>query len=234
MYFIVSDIHGHIKQFNNLLKNWNPDKEKLIVLGDLIDRGPNSKEVIERCMELEKRYGSIILKGNHEDMFCSWFYANDDISTLYYSDFVLTTLRSFGYNVIREKDANLIKGNFKEHYLNMVDYLNKLPLYYDTKNALFVHAGIDLEASELSDMDNDFFLWARNEFIFNAKKPKKRIYFGHTPTYRLHNDINKNGIWISECGFKIGIDGGCFKSGRLNGLIVNDDGEIINRYSTNS
>lgn len=66
---IVSDIHGHFKQFEELLTYWNQE-DTLVILGDLIDRGPDSLKVIEKVIELKQIYEDkvIFVKGNHEEM----------------------------------------------------------------------------------------------------------------------------------------------------------------------
>src|SRR5699024_5633956 len=65
----ISDIHGELKLFDSLLEklNYDADEDQLILLGDYIDRGPNSKGVLNRVSEL-KRNGAIVLRGNHDEM----------------------------------------------------------------------------------------------------------------------------------------------------------------------
>jgi serine/threonine protein phosphatase 1 len=65
--YAISDIHGYYSPFKNLLEEigYSPSRDQLVVLGDLIDRGPDSRKVVELCMELQQQ-GTVILMGNHE------------------------------------------------------------------------------------------------------------------------------------------------------------------------
>ena len=76
---VISDIHGELTLFEELLQTagYNPDKDQLILLGDYIDRGPDSKRVLEKVMEL-KHEGAVVLKGNHEDMMVRAFKTDDE------------------------------------------------------------------------------------------------------------------------------------------------------------
>lgn len=233
MFFITSDVHGEIEHFNKLLEKWNIDKERLVIMGDMIDRGPDPLSVVRKCMELKEKYGAIILKGNHEEMFENWVHSNANESILYYSEFFFTTIKSFGYTPLYASELRHIQNEIKLKFEEELEFMRRLSLYYDTDNSLFVHAGIDLDKSTITDMGEDHFLWVREDFYKNSKVPKKNVYFGHTPTFILHNDINNHDIWTSDCGRKIGIDGGCFKTGRLNGVVVGTDGNVSELHKIN-
>ncbi|GAK02244.1 serine/threonine protein phosphatase [Geomicrobium sp. JCM 19037] len=64
--FIIGDIHGNYDELLQLLTHWDPATETLIFLGDYIDRGPDSLQVVRHVMQLVKE-GAIALKGNHEE-----------------------------------------------------------------------------------------------------------------------------------------------------------------------
>ena len=66
---IISDIHGELDTFDKLLQKakYDANNDQLILLGDYVDRGPNSKGVLNRVIEL-KDLGAIVLRGNHDDM----------------------------------------------------------------------------------------------------------------------------------------------------------------------
>ena len=66
--FVVGDVHGQITMLNELLEYWNPEEEQLIFLGDLADRGENSKATLERARELMMQHDAIVVKGNHDEM----------------------------------------------------------------------------------------------------------------------------------------------------------------------
>ncbi|WP_317890316.1 metallophosphoesterase [Paenibacillus peoriae] len=68
---VISDIHGCYDEFNFLLHKtkYTPENDKLILLGDYIDRGQKSKQVVEQVINLQNEWGIVALKGNHDDMF---------------------------------------------------------------------------------------------------------------------------------------------------------------------
>ncbi|MBO6088384.1 serine/threonine protein phosphatase [bacterium] len=184
----VGDIHGEIGKLNSLLDKLDlKSDDKVIFLGDYIDRGKHSKEVIDRLIELSKNVECVFLKGNHEDM-------------------LLKTLISR-----KQQDIEhwLLNGGV-ETYDNYGDYpaifnlhgkfLDNLKLYHIEQNYLFVHAGVNPN-KDLSEQTEDDLLWIREEFLNNPHKLPYKIIFGHTPFTEplLLND-------------KIGIDTGCGKS----------------------
>ena len=67
--FVISDIHDMYKPLEQLLQHWNL-QDKLVILGDLVDRGPQSLEVVRKVMALKETYGDQIIfcKGNHEEL----------------------------------------------------------------------------------------------------------------------------------------------------------------------
>lgn len=104
--------------------------------------------------------------------------------------------------------------------------MDSLPLYMETENAIFVHAGINLNADDWRD-ETDKMLWIRNEFIYSTKIPEKRVFFGHTPTPFIHNDNNNFDIWVSSDNMKVGIDGAVSMGGQLNVLRIDENANIV-------
>lgn len=78
---VISDIHGEIEKFEQLLEEaqYDAKQDQLILLGDYVDRGPNARAVIEKVREL-KEEGALILKGNHEDMMIKALTTNEERS----------------------------------------------------------------------------------------------------------------------------------------------------------
>lgn len=66
--FAVGDVHGEITLLDELLENWDKEQERLLFVGDLIDRGENPAAVLRRVKALADQTGAIVLKGNHEQM----------------------------------------------------------------------------------------------------------------------------------------------------------------------
>ena len=159
-----SDIHGEIDKLCNVLDeaNYHPKQDTLVLLGDYIDRGYYSKEVMEYVMELVKG-GAIALMGNHEKLFLDSLY-NEDMRDVWIANGGLQTLDSYDYDMYTmEKHANWMK----EH----------LRMYYETEEYIFVHAGMQPQLSLEWQSDDDL-LWSRHaEPILLGKT----VIQGHTP-----------------------------------------------------
>ncbi|MGO3608780.1 MAG: metallophosphoesterase, partial [Enterococcus sp.] len=67
--FVIGDVHGEYELFQEILQKFEPAKQQLILIGDLNDRGPKSKECWLLGMELVEKYQAVYLRGNHEEYF---------------------------------------------------------------------------------------------------------------------------------------------------------------------
>lgn len=182
--YAVGDIHGC---FDKLVKLFEilavAQYDEIVFLGDYIDRGPDSKKVIDFILELKsKKINKVVcLKGNHEKMLLDYLEGiNKDV---FLANGGLETIKSYSRS-----------GNFyipEEH----LHFFKNLKLYYETDSYIFVHAGIAPNKA-LSEQTEDDFLWIRGEFIFSKIKLGKKIIFGHTPskTYFPYFDNDKIGI----------------------------------------
>lgn len=228
MYFIISDIHGCLHEFNTILRKWDREKETLIILGDMIDRGYDSFGVVNKVMNLKKQYGEkvIVLKGNHEDEFIKWLYSTPMEQSYYYSESLHETIKSFYPDKKKfQKDTRKQRATFiKRNYFETIRFIKELPLFYETPNMIFVHAGINLYHPNWNE-DQEYMLWAREEFYNSDIISSKRIFFGHTPT-NLIDPNKKHNVWISKYGDKVNIDGGCVFGGKLNAIKVDENGKI--------
>ena len=229
-YFVVSDIHGMYKQFEQILAHW--DKEStLVILGDLIDRGPQSLEVIRKVMALKETYGEqvIFCMGNHEVMFLSYIDHPEENHERYFRNGGLETMASFFEqlpNNIQDfnetEQAYIIKENFKEE----IDFLNSGELFKVVGDILFTHAGFDSSNTDFTKTTASDFIWIREHYLKENLTPYVNV-FGHTPLKYIHES---NEVWMSEdCKF-IGIDGGCYFSGRLNAILISDYGKVLEKY----
>ena len=162
------------------------DKEKdtLVFIGDYIDRGPRSYEVIEYLIRLKMHYKNIVfLKGNHEDMLEKYLAGTDRLS--YLANGGHKTLEQY---LMRSRGDGAYPIP-PEH----LDFIKSLVLFYQTDDYIFVHAGlrkrIPLEMQNPTDL-----LWIRNDFILSKYDFGKRVIFGHTPFSEPLVQPNKLGI----------------------------------------
>ncbi|HEY5590252.1 MAG TPA: metallophosphoesterase family protein, partial [Paludibacter sp.] len=150
--FAIGDIHGCFDSLKELIENkiQLQRNDKLIFLGDYIDRGSKSKEVIDYIIELqEKGYDLITLLGNHESMLVD-AYNNDDFKSIWIQNGGAETLKSFGVNSLKDMESK---------YLN---FFNNLKLYFELDEFLFVHAGFNDEL-ENPFTDKYSMLWKSRE-----------------------------------------------------------------------
>lgn len=194
--FAIGDIHGCFDQLRRLVENSiNPTRnDRIILIGDYIDRGPYSKEVIDYIIDLQSDdYDIIPLMGNHEAMLLDALDIGD--SSLWLWNGGVDTLKSFNINSLNELDKKYIH------------FFENLRWYYDLDNFLFVHAGFN-DSMKNPFEDKQSMVWIRKENYYNPVLKDRIIVHGHTPVPAevLKNDIICNSRVIN-------IDTGCVYSG---------------------
>lgn len=218
-YFVVGDIHGCYDSFVSLLEHWNQEKETLVLLGDLVDRGKKSYEVIQLAKKLKENHGAIILGGNHEDLFLDWLNEPND-ENFYYDLGGRETVDSFFENNLTfQYSAEHLVKLLNEGFSDELAFIKSLPSYHETDDFIFVHAGIDFNFADWKNASDSTFKWIRERFIHGKNETGKTILFGHTPTRMLHSD-QRDDVWFSPCETKIGLDGACVFGGKLHGLRI--------------
>jgi len=191
--FAVGDIHGCAEALERLLEKLPVDWESdlLIFLGDYIDRGPEPRRALEMVMDLQERYPErvIALLGNHEWMFLRYLRGIEPEVFLYNGGD--RTLRDF----------------FEEGRLEVPErhrrFLEERPLFYETEEYFFVHAGVRPERP-LTSQDEEDLLWIREGFYYYPGTFPKKIVFGHTPF--------PDPLILPD---RLGIDTGCVYGGKL-------------------
>ncbi|WP_158734643.1 metallophosphoesterase family protein [Alteribacillus sp. YIM 98480] len=218
----ISDIHGQFKAFTSLLSqlNYNPRKDQLYLLGDYIDRGPQSNQLIRYLLQLQQIAGEhvVFLKGNHERMMLDAFENADDSDvSLWIQNGGRETLKSYaGNRLLKDSFDEIhkwITNEFAEHY----HFIKNLENYRETKEHILVHAGINPSLDNWKETPEEELLWIRSPFLENTVSTTKKVIFGHTPTMTLQEDA---GVWFQPD--KIGIDGGAGFNKQLNALIYHN------------
>lgn len=100
--FAIGDIHGEYEMFLKILKNFRPDTQRLILIGDLNDRGPKSKDCWFLGMELVQKYQAIYLRGNHEQYFLEFMDNPEDWFLAIYTMVVKKQLKVYFTKVLRK------------------------------------------------------------------------------------------------------------------------------------
>ena len=185
--YVIGDIHGCLRPLQRLLGKIEPQPgDEVIFIGDYIDRGPQSREVVEYLLGLT--YRCVFLLGNHEKMLLD-FLAGDDRG-LYLANGGLATLQSYG-------------GDASEIPPAHIRFYRSLRPMYEARGYLFAHAGIrpmvPLDKQKVDDL-----VWIRQEFFQFVGRFPKPVVFGHTPLRQ-----------VLLAPDRIGIDTGCVYGGKL-------------------
>ncbi len=198
--FAIGDIHGCINTFKKLIQEslHITKTDEIYLLGDYIDRGPDSKAVIDYIMLLqESGYSLHCLMGNHEKMLLDALESSvNEVLWSYNGSY--STLKSFSISSAVELD---------QKYIN---FFSTLHYFFELENYILVHAGLNFNVSDPLE-DKNAMLWIRDENLELKKVNNKKIVCGHTP-------VRLNQIRDSLSTGKIMLDGGCVYSNKNNGL----------------
>lgn len=206
--YAIGDIHGHLEKLKSAHARIAEDMARengggqVIHLGDLVDRGPDSKGVIEYLIAgLQRGEDWIILKGNHDRLFSNYIRTGETsdgrlrkgLSWLSPTMGGDATLQSYGVSKRAfEKAARLHARSVSKVPEDHVEFLENLPLWHRTDGKIFVHAGIR-PGFPMEAQDEDDLLWIRDEFLWRTQAHEALIVHGHTPVdYPTHysNRVN--------------------------------------------
>lgn len=231
--FVIGDIHGETDHLFKLLASFPvlESSDTVVFIGDYVDRGPQSKEIIDyvRTLHQGTKAKVVALRGNHED---AWLRVIDAGG---WDEFVfpppngcLATMRSYtggptpaeGEEPRPDEIVVLRTGKFFP--ADVVMWLRALPYWYEDEHAIYVHAGLPraqegfLHPSQVQE--KAALLWLRDSAFFEGYRGK-RVVFGHTRTEYLPPELSgytpedPADLWAGEC--VIGIDTGCGSGGFL-------------------
>ncbi|MEN0066253.1 MAG: metallophosphoesterase family protein [Myxococcota bacterium] len=231
--FAIGDIHGELDALLELLQHIGPigSDDTLVFLGDYVDRGPQSREVIDFIrFDLPHSGARIVpLRGNHEDAWLRVLTEGWDGFILPPSNGCVACYRSFVGGARDAPPANdeeweqLLSGSFFPD--DVVEWLHELPLYFEDEHAIYVHAGLPkvdgrfLHPSEVEQTAS--LLWTRTMDFFKNYRGKTCIV-GHTVTSLLPRELSSYtpedpaDLWAGEQ--VIAIDTGCGKGGFLTAI----------------
>lgn len=185
--FAVGDIHGCLDKLVSLMDLIKVDfsRDTLVFIGDYIDRGPDSKEVIDYLIDLGRRQDDrvVFLRGNHEFMLQR--YLKGEESQMFLSNGGEATLKSYMRNNPRD-GSNPIPA---EH----IEFFENLRHSYSVGDYFFAHAGVKPRVPLEKQSDWDM-MWIRDEFIYSDWDFGKKVVFGHTPFRQPLVMENKIGI----------------------------------------
>jgi serine/threonine protein phosphatase 1 len=224
--FAIGDIHGCLNELTSLHKKilthdkFDVKKDLLIYLGDYIDRGKNSKEVINQILKLkDNKIKTINLMGNHEEFMIDFLFNKQNNIKNWLNFGLDQTIRSYDIEVvdfIKNGFEDDIIDNLRNELLNKmseghINFFKNLDLSYSSEKYLFVHAGID-PSKNLKDQTKKDYLWSGSDIFFDKDfRAEKIIVHGHRPERNIVNHP-----------YRINIDTGCFFSNKLSCVCLND------------
>jgi serine/threonine protein phosphatase 1 len=203
--YAVGDIHGRDDCLRLLHAEISaharsqPGEKLLVYVGDYVDRGPDSADVVDRVMagppeDIDRQ---VTLMGNHEEMMLAYYSRQDDFKMFLFNGGD-KTIRSY--------------GNDKERLHRHLNWMSELPLYYREGRYLFVHAGIwpgrPIEKQRPADL-----LWIRNRFLDDTRDHGCIVVHGHTPIPG-RPEVRPN---------RINTDAMAFDTGRLCCAVLGED-----------
>lgn len=211
--YAIGDVHGRADLLASLLLQIEVDvalhpvfRPMTVLLGDYIDRGPESRQVLDLLSARNQSQEMVFLKGNHE-AFLLKFMDNPELLNEWRRCGGLATLISYGLKPPIDptpyEQAQLARELARVLPDAHRNFLQSLPLSFSCGDFLFVHAGIRPLVSIEQQVESDL-IWIRDEFLFWEEGFEKIVVHGHTPV--LEPDIRFN---------RINIDTGAFATGRL-------------------
>lgn len=203
--FAIGDVHGCVDELVVLLRAIAPQPgDKLVFLGDYVDRGPSPRRVVDVLLELRhsRHCDTVFLLGNHEDMFLDYLGEEGSHGEAFLFNGGRATLASYGVPPqLRGADA---RERMPPAHL---EFLRGLDLWHLHEPFLFVHAGIS-PLRRLEEQHKQDLLWIREEFVRNRHPLPHTVVFGHTPQREV--------LW--NLPFKVGLDTGCVYGNKLSCL----------------
>jgi len=215
--YAVGDIHGRLDLLDNLLRQVEDDdavrgpaETTVIFLGDLVDRGPDSAQVVQRLLDLSNRTVHVrFLLGNHEEVFLKALAGEKGAMPFFIRIGGKQTLLSYGIteDEYRACDYNALTELLRRQVpQSHIDFLNGFEDLIEIGDFAFVHAGVRPGVPLVNQVPGTL-RWIRDEFINHSGELEKIIVHGHTITEE-----------VEEKGWRIGIDTGAFATGRLTAM----------------
>ena len=218
IYYSMSDIHGHFNEFIDSLSkvDLSAKDNRLILLGDYIDNGPQSFEVLSKIIELEKIFPEqiVTLLGNHEEFFYDWLILDKPTASAFpetiksfFSPEELNYIFKSNPNNFETGVRNEIRNNAK--FVPFINWFQKRyedSRYFETENQIFVHAGIDEEAGKLWKELTSSEIFT-NKFPLNTGGFLKDIVSGHVASWEVAKDKTYQGKIYHDTKSHYFIDG---------------------------
>ena len=218
--YVIGDIHGRLDLLDRMVDAINRDAEEhggssiTVTLGDYIDRGPQSRGVLDRLLENPFPGEYVALKGNHEALL-ETFLGDPGTGAHWQHLGGVETLHSFGVRVAPLMGARNFEAAAEQLRsalsTEQVKFLRSLKMSLSAGRYFFCHAGVR-PGVPLERQSSEDLLWIRDEFLESEADFGKIVVHGHTPM--LEPQVRPN---------RINIDTGAFATGRLTCVVLEED-----------
>lgn len=209
--YVIGDIHGCADELRRLIDALPLGRgDSVVFLGDYIDRGPASADVISYLISLQAQPAGvewIFLRGNHEDMFLSYLGLGGQHGDMFLINGGKATVASYQ----SAADPLLPEQVLRELPAGHLKFYQGLQKYHVMDSFLCVHAGIHPQKALEEQTDEECF-WIRNAFIYSSHRLPYTVVFGHTPQATVLYDLP----------YKIGLDTGLVYGNMLTCLDVDE------------
>ena len=202
VYYAIGDVHGEKAKLDQLLAYIRDDAtayacpNKIVFVGDLIDRGHDSRAVVDTVMRLNAEAGAIVIRGNHEELMLHAMDHDESVGIYWWAT-------NGGDETIQSyQRANGPKDNWR-HAIDPthVTWLRGLPTMHrdEERGLVFVHGGIDPKT--FPNETDELRMWTRSEKFFKSSRWPDRpelkdilVVHGHTPTEDFEPDVQPRRI----------------------------------------
>ena len=225
---IISDIHANLTLFKDLLRKVNYTKEDyLFINGDLCEKGPESLAVIEYVREIYKQSTNVyITKGNCDVVHRYVFNGSEEIVSYMArqkNSILNEMLAKYNKSLEDFPDLSQLANFYRQHFNEEIEWLESLPIAYETKEFIVIHAGIE-DIKDWKQTEEKTALYAQ-AFYEQGHQADKLVIVGHWPVvnYRAQQ-VSSNNPLIDFDKKIIALDGGnqIKKDGQLNALIIDN------------
>jgi serine/threonine protein phosphatase 1 len=224
--YAIGDVHGRADLLAQLLSEIDADLKEhpvpratYVFLGDYIDRGPDSRRVLDLLVTRSHRHETVFLKGNHE-VLVEQFLRNPESFATWRDVGGIDTLLSYGIRPPSNPDAaeQMMLARQLAEVLPPArrQFLRNLRRSFSCGDFFFVHAGVRPGVPLSQQTDEDLF-WIRDEFLYSEERFGKIIVHGHNPVMDVEFYPNR-----------INIDTGAFATWRLSCLRIESDEALFN------
>lgn len=236
---VISDIHGNLQLLKRLLKKcqYQQGKDYLLLLGDMVEKGPNSLATLRMIMELAQHEYVEVLMGNCDAIALELLSKDDQFGVCHY----LTHAPWRKHTLINEMAAQLgvcisLQNDYERIFQSIVDafpkefaFLQSLSHVLESEDYLFAHAGLELEQYPYAS--DAYTIMKNDRFASKAYSFDKMLICGHTPVISYGEIPPSANPWYHEANHIYSIDGGCGvnEDGQLNALVI-ENGQFHTYY----